>query len=201
MNFVEMIQTLESYGLLDVLLPFLLVFTISFAVLQKSNILGDNKRPFNKIVAFVMAMAVVIPHVLMGTASKTDAILTNGMIDVVEVMNNSLPNVSLIMVACMMALLLIGVFGKDVNIGETDLISVVVIFSIIAVAVIFANSAGWIGTPPSWLGWLFDEETTSLIIIILVFGLIIWFITREERPEDKRKPLKDFFQGIYGKGK
>ncbi len=200
MNFVDMIRKMESYGVLDVLLPFLLVFTITFAVLQKSNILGDNKRPYNKIVAFVMAMAVVIPHVLLGTASKTDAILTNGMVDVVEVMNNSLPQVSLIMVAAMMALLLIGVFGKDVNIGNTDLISIVVLGAIVAVALIFINAAGWLGTPPNWLSWLFNEETTSLVIIILIFGIIIWFITREENPEEKRVPLKDMFKGLYGGG-
>ena len=43
------IQTLESWGLTDVLLPFLLVFTIIFAILQKSNILGEGKKNFNVI--------------------------------------------------------------------------------------------------------------------------------------------------------
>ncbi|MBD3203290.1 hypothetical protein GF327_03285 [Candidatus Woesearchaeota archaeon] len=198
MNFIEMIEYLESLGLLDVLLPFLLVFTISFAVLLKSKILGDNKRPFNTIVAFVLAMAVVIPHVMWGTADPTDGKLTTGLIDVVEVMNRSLPNVSLIMVASIMALLLIGVFGHDVNLGATDMIGWIVIFSIGAVALIFANAAGWLGNVPPWLSWLFEEDTASLLIVILVFGIIIAFITREGDEMEERKSMKEFFEGLYG---
>jgi hypothetical protein len=92
--FGQWISNLEQLGLLDVLLPFLLIFTITFAVLQKSRILGEDSKRFNTIVSLVLALAVVIPHV------------TNpgGPADVVVIINAALPNVSLLMIASMMAL-------------------------------------------------------------------------------------------------
>jgi hypothetical protein len=184
--FEEAIVSLESLGLLDVILPFLLVFTIAFAVLQKSKILGDKSRNFNTILSFVLGMAVIIPHVIHRGP------------DVVVVINNALPNVSVLMVACMMVLLLIGVFGKDVNIGGTGLESWVVIFSIVAVGYTFLVSANLLSQPPAWLSWLVDEQTRSLLVAILVFGIIVAFITKEEEPLDKRKSMRENLDNIFG---
>jgi hypothetical protein len=188
----DAVANLESLGLLDVMLPFLLIFTIAFAVLQKSNILGDSKRPFNKIIAFVLAMASIIPHVMHREP------------DIVPIINNALPNVSILMIASMMVLLLIGVFGKDVNVAGTPIAGLVVVFSIIAVAYTFLVSAGALSNPPAWLGFLVDEQTRSLLIAILVFGVIIWFITAEEQPHEKRESINDtvnkMFGGVLGGG-
>ncbi len=41
------------------ILPFLLVFTLIFAVLEKSKILGDGKKQVNAIVALVVGLLVV----------------------------------------------------------------------------------------------------------------------------------------------
>ena len=60
---VDFINTLESWGLTDVMLPFLLMFTLMFAILQKTKILGDDKKNFNTVVALVMSLLIVIPHV------------------------------------------------------------------------------------------------------------------------------------------
>ena len=54
---------LESWGLTDVLLPFLLIFTLVFAVLQKTEILGDDKKNFNVIIALVLGLLFVVPHI------------------------------------------------------------------------------------------------------------------------------------------
>lgn len=191
--FEQMILSLESLGMLDVLLPFLLIFTIAFAVLQKSKILGDGAHRFNVIVALVIALAAIIPHVL-GREP-----------DIVPIINSALPNVSLLMIASMMVLLLIGVFGKDINVAGTPLAGFVVLFSIIAVAYTFLVSAGVAGNPPAWLGFLVDSETRNLLIAILVFGIIVYAITAEERPEEKRQPVHEtinkMFGGVLGGGK
>jgi hypothetical protein len=193
--FTDWIVQLESLGLLDVLLPFLLIFTIAFAVFQKSKILGESAHRFNVIISFVIAMAAVIPHVLN----------PGGPADVVVIINNALPNVSLLMVACMMALLLMGVFGNEINIAGSGLAGWVVLFSIVAVGYTFLASAGVIDNPPAWLSWMVDEETRSLLVAVLVFGIIVWFITKEERPDQKRESIGEtvnkMFGGIYGGGK
>lgn len=173
---------LEQAGILDVILPFILVFTIVFAVLQKTKILGDeNGKPrknFNAVIALVMGMAVVIPHVI---GSYPDGA------DVVVIINNALPNVSVILVAVIMLLLIMGVFGGDVNIAGSSLSGWAVLFSIIATIVIFANAAEWFMLP-DWLSFLEDPETQALVIVILVFALIIWFITKEDKPKDSKEP-------------
>ena len=55
-NYIDFFRLLESYGFTDALLPFLLIFTIVFAVLQKTNILGKDKKNFNVILALVLAL-------------------------------------------------------------------------------------------------------------------------------------------------
>ncbi|MEK6885750.1 MAG: hypothetical protein AABX17_02180 [Nanoarchaeota archaeon] len=43
----------------DVILPFLLVFTLVFAILEKSKILGDGKHQINAIIGFVFAAILI----------------------------------------------------------------------------------------------------------------------------------------------
>ena len=57
--------TLDNWGVSDVLLPFLLVFTIVYAVLAKTKILGEAKN-LNIVLAIVLGLVFVIPHVTGG---------------------------------------------------------------------------------------------------------------------------------------
>lgn len=185
MSYLEnAVMSLENLGLLDVLLPFLLIFTIAFAVLQKSKILGERAKNFNTMVSFVLAMAAIIPHVIHKGP------------DVVVIINTALPNVSVLMIASMMVLLLIGVFGSDVNLFGTPLEGIVVLFAVIAVGYTFLASAGLVQNIP----FLQDPETRSLIIAILVFGIIVWFITKEEDKLNERKPVRETLDNMFNWG-
>ena len=97
-----------------------------------------------------------------------------------------------------MFLLIIGVFGKDVNVAGTNLEGFVVLFALIAVVYTFLVSAGMLSQPPAWLGWLVDAQTRSMLVAILVFGIIVWFITKEERPLDQRKPVHETLKDLFG---
>ncbi|MSR86502.1 hypothetical protein EXS74_03855, partial [Candidatus Woesearchaeota archaeon] len=90
-NFQDFIAGLEDIGFYDVALPFLLVFTITFAILQKIKIFGDKGKNFNAVIALVMAFLVV----------RTSAII--------EVMNQFLPKISLISIIIVVTLLLLGI--------------------------------------------------------------------------------------------
>lgn len=192
MDFTELMRTLEYWGLTDALLPFLLIFTIIFAVLQKTHILGEGRKNFNVVVALVIALSVVIPHVT--NSYPADA-------DVVEIMNNALPNVSIVLVAIIMVLILIGLLGGEARWMGGSLSGWIAIISFLIVIFIFGRSAGWFETLPRWLWWLDDPNTQALVIIILIFGIIIWFITKEDKAEKtgflKRamEDLGDFFKG------
>lgn len=181
----SLILTLESWGIADVLLPFLLIFTIVFAVLQKTKILGDRKN-FNVIIALIVGLSVVIPHVVGGYPPEAD---------VVELINIIIPQISLVAVALLMLLLLVGIFQPA---WVTKSISGVLAgISIIAVIIIFGGALGW------WeSGWIyyFGEDTMSVIVAILVFGIIIWFITREPgNPSQKiGKSIKGALEWLGG---
>jgi len=95
---------LNEQGLFDILLPFVLVFTIVYAVLHKIKLFGKDSKQFDVMIALVMGLAVVFPHVLWGVNDPTVSTLSNGMPDIVNIINASLPNVSIVIVAIVMAL-------------------------------------------------------------------------------------------------
>lgn len=187
--FDSAIMQLYQIGILDVLLPFVLIFTLIFAVLQRTKVLGkdDEGHPmknFNVIIGIVVAFGAIVPHILWGSGSARNPYLSNGMIDVVQVINNALPSVSLIVVAILMFLIIIGIWGKNFDIAGTNLGGIIVIASIVGIIAIFAVAAGWMGNLPNWLGFLRNQQTQALVVVILVFGLIIRFIVG---PDDKKK--------------
>lgn len=170
-GFAQLGYYFQTYGIMDFLLPFLLVFTIIFAVMQKTKILGDKKN-FNVIVALVLALIFVVPHVVGSYPLGYDP---------VQVMNESLPSIALVAVASIMLLILMGVFGADFSKSAAPFIA---IGAIAFVAYIFGSSLS-VWTGPSDVFYWWTSEVTELLIIILVFGLIVYFIVKE--PSDKSK--------------
>ncbi len=191
MGFPEMIQQLESYGVADVLLPFILVFTIVFAILTKTKILGDSEKNknFNVIIALVMGLGVVIPHVLGKYPPGSDIVI---------IMNDALPNVSIILIAILMVMLIVGLFGKPLGLGDNPISGWVVMLAFIAVGFIFGSSAGWWGSPLGILDNM-NEETLNLLVIILVFGIIIWFITKDDSKKVTEGGIGKLFSGLIKK--
>ena len=192
-TFQNLIYRLEYYGLSDVLLPFLLIFTVVFAIMQKTQPLGEKKQ-FNVMIALVMALAVIIPHVLGYYPANAD---------VVTIINSALPSVSIVLVAVVMVLLIVGLFGGKATWGGA-LSGWIAFAAFILVFVIFANAANWFTYWPSWLWWLSDPDTQALLIVVGVFALIIWFITREPSSGKTGEAVGKFgdsFSELFGGGK
>lgn len=185
-TYVEFFELMESYGLTDALLPFLLIFTIVFAVLQKTRILGEGKKNFNVIVSLVLALTTVIPHVTNSYPSGYD---------IVEIMNTALPQISLIAVAAIMLMLLVGLFGAENRWMGGALSGWMAIISFIFVVVIFGGAAGWWVDLTEFFYW-WDADTTALMVIILVFGIIIWYVTKPESKGEGAVRLGKALEGI-----
>lgn len=172
--FIDMIYRLEYLGFADVILPFLLVFTISFAVLSRLKILGKDPshRRFDAIVSLVFGLSLVIPHVLGRYPPGLSP---------VTIINRSLPDVAVFLVGIILLMLMIGAFGIRWDLENNAGGSFWVIVSLIVVTYIFGVNAGWFhnGYWPAWLWWLSDPNTQALIVTILIFGAIVWFITRD----------------------
>ncbi|HLC52237.1 MAG TPA: hypothetical protein VJI98_03265 [Candidatus Nanoarchaeia archaeon] len=181
MTFVDtLIRYFQTYGILDFILPFILVFTIVYAIMHKTKILGDDKKNFNVIIALVLGLLFVVPHIL-GTYPLG--------YDPVKVLNETLPSISLVAVAAIMLLLLMGIFGTGFAASAKPIIAII---AVVFVAYIFGASLNlWRGPYDIFYWW--TTEVTELLVIILVFGLIVWFVTKE--PGNKVK-VADALGGV-----
>ena len=208
-DFTRYIQNLNNMGVLDVVLPFFLFFTILFAALQKTGILGDHSAPdgsaarsgkkFNVVIALVIGLLIVIPHVVY-QGSPHDGKLSIGfngkmLPDAVDIVNNSLPSISVWIVAILMLMLILGLFGADLTLMDYPLSNWVAIAAVAIVGYVFGAAAGWWGDSGrrvyNYLG-LNDPNTTFGIILLLVFGVVLYFIVKEPdagAPQGQNKPV------------
>lgn len=59
------LQILADVGLFEVIIPFLLVFTITYGILERNQIFGKNKRKIHAMLSFVLGfMAIAATNVL-----------------------------------------------------------------------------------------------------------------------------------------
>lgn len=193
-TFQDFIYDLQNWGVADVLLPFILIFTLIFAILQKTKVLGEKGKRFNVIIALVIGFTVVIPHILSPSSN-----------DVINIMNRAFPSVSIFIVAILALFLLIGMWSsKEMKWGQSMRGWVALISAVIVIA-IFTYAAGWWGpsvTLPDWLSFLNDPGTVALIIIVIVFIIVIMYITggeEEKKPGDSG--WNNFIKSLGGEEK
>jgi len=183
-TFRGMIDFFDRIGIYDVVLPFILVFTIVFAILEKTRILGTEtienktytKKNINAMVAFAIAFFVV-------GSSKLVEILT-------KVSGHTV--VLLFLGVCFM--LLLGSFYKEgeIDIGNTwNKIFIVIMF--IGIALIFFNAIET-DSEETWLeyGWEYltdhwGEDWLPSIIFVVGTILLIYFITKESKTKKEEK--------------
>ena len=186
------VEFLREFGLFDVILPFLFVFTITFAVLEKTKILGTIKvqgtednipnKNLNSMVSFVVALLVVATS------------------NIVRAINESLPNIVLLLVASVSFLILIGVFAKEgINFREDKETKAwypwFMIIMFIGVILIFLNSiyttiAGeetsileyiinWVIS--NWSGTVFGSIIVLIVVVVAIMGITRTSTKKEEK--------------------
>ncbi len=173
------IDFLKDFGLFDVILPFLLIFAIVFAILEKTMILGkdkDNpKQNLNSIVALVIALLFI-------SANKAVNLLTN-----------ALPNIALIMVAFISFLLMLGVFWKSGEFNFKDehknwyiLFTFVVLVALILVILGSYEHSSGVSLLSYWFSSVGDLnlEIVYGVVALLVLILAIWFVARKPKRSD-----------------
>ncbi len=183
----DIIGTLQYWGLSDILVPFILVFTVIFAILQNIKILPEKR--FNVIVALAMSLAVIVPHVTHTYPPEAD---------VVDVINQSLPSVGIITIGIIMALLLIGTLGYKWE-GTAVLNPLIAIAAFVTVLFIFGRSAGWFPYGFwDWVDFYIAPETWTLLVAVLIFGLIVYFIVGEKPQKNWTDSAGDVLKDVFG---
>lgn len=165
-DFKEAITFMEDYGFYDVVLPFLLVFTIIYATLQKIQIFGKESRRYNTLIALSIA--------LMFTAAT----------NLVEALNQYLPIIGVVLAAFLGIMLLLGMFGVEQGSAGTKVLGWVVTGGVI-LAIAFHYLSGLKGA--SGIYKILESNASTIIIVGIILGIILAVIKsgKEEKTESK----------------
>ncbi len=138
----------------EFILPFLLVFIIAFALLEKTKILGEGKKTLNAIIAFVVGVVFV-------TAVFPKEVITNLVLFL-----------TIAMIVVFVVLFLWGFITE----GDTELINPKFMkwVLIIGVGIGFLFLIIWIlTTQTNFLGWISDREWTGTFWTNILFVIVI----------------------------
>ena len=179
-NFDAFMGTLDSIGFYTVALPFLLVFTIIFALLEKIKLFGDKSRKFNMLIALVMAFLMIRVQSL------------------VETMNNFLPQVSFLAIIFIVFLLLLGILIGPTENGWKGIplfLGIIVTVGVIIYALLTSSGTLGVGLP-SWL--TLTTQDRNLLIGIVLFFLFVWFVVSEPGSKSPWKKFGDYLGDLPG---
>ncbi|MDD5133220.1 MAG: hypothetical protein PHD81_02130 [Candidatus Nanoarchaeia archaeon] len=173
MSVASTFQSLQAMGVYEYLLPFLLVFSIVFALLEKLKILGKDKEEnpktnINVVVSLVMgALLIAQPQI-------------------VYLINQFLPKVSLLIIVALMFLMVAGMFGTPTEDWGGIALVVALIISILGIIWALSPSAGLY--MPTWFHPT-DEDKAWVILIGTIVVVVAMFSRKEAKTP---KSLKDY---------
>lgn len=175
-TFQNAIAFFVNLGVYDVVLPFLLVFTLIFAMLEKSKILGvehmgerkgQTKKNLNAMMAFVVAFLVI--------AST----------ELVRVINTVLADAVLLILLAVMFMLLAGSLHTSQEFElDKGWRKFFMVLMFIGIVLIFLNALGWLEALWRYLMTNIDGPIVgSVLLMVVAVGAILWLV-------DDSKPNK-----------
>jgi hypothetical protein len=180
--FRNTIEFFQQIGLYDVVLPFLLVFTIVFAILEKTKVFGTEtiegkeytRKNINAVTAFVIAFFVV-------ASSK-----------LVEIITTVSSYTVILLMLSILFLLLVGSFMKE---GEGGFLkgqwnSFFMIMMFVGIVLIFIYALGWWDSMWAFFQFQTGGEVVGSIILLVIIVLFIWYVVKDERQVTEKKESK-----------
>ncbi len=170
-DFRAIIENLDKIGFYDIILPFLLVYAVVFAILQKSKIFegGSSDKKLssnvNAIVALVFGLFVV------------------GAYNVITVIQAVIIKTVLIIIFILCVLIVLGfIFGDKYTelFADKKVKAILAIVIFLTVFIILLHILGfWEWLSDWWNDLSFGgDETVSTVIALLVIGGILYWITK-----------------------
>ncbi|MBI5871756.1 hypothetical protein HZB88_01580 [archaeon] len=176
-NFNEVVKALEETGFYDVALPFVLIFTLIFAILQKIQLFGTQSKNINIMLALVIAFFTVrVPWVI-------------------STINLFLPKISLIVLVIVIFLLIMGLFGAEGSKFTGGAFFVMLLVAVVGVLWALFSSSSKLQLP----SWLKATSTDAYIMVAFIVGIIIIiaFLSSEPKPGGSGliKDIARYFKG------
>ena len=181
------LEFFEDIGIYDVILPFLLIFTIVFAILEKTKVFGTEeiegtkytKKNLNAMASFVISFMVIASSQL------------------VEIITEVSSHVIILLLVSIFFLILVGSFykeGEGVFLeGGWKILFMVIMF--IGIVLIFLNAIH-VESGETWWEyfWSFmvenwQADAVASVILLIVIVLLMYFITKS--PDQKKSKIKD----------
>ena len=178
--FRGIIDFFGKIGIYDVILPFLLIFTIVFAILEKTKVLGlekvggveYTKKNLNSIVALVVSFLVIASTQL------------------VAIINEVMANFVLLLLLGICFLMLVGVFFTDKEFSLEKFpgwLKFFMVLMFIGIVVIFLNALDWLQFIFALFLYWPAEWAASILFVLIILGFM-WYITKDSTPA--KKPAK-----------
>ncbi len=184
-TFRETFAFLDRIGIFDVVLPFLLIFTITFAMLEKTKVFGTEavdgktytKKNLNSLASFVIAFFAV--------ASGR----------VVEAITSISANVVILLLASVFFLILVGSFHMQEDKPfalQKGWLAFFILIMFVGLLLIFLNAIRT-SDGRTWLQVLFDwlsqfssnVSVATIVLVLLVVGAML-LITRGNAPAGQK---------------
>lgn len=174
-NFVEVIQSLERQGFYDVALPFILIFTLIFAILQKVEIFGSNSKKFDTMIALAIAFFTVRVE------------------SVIVLINTFLPKVSVVVLFLMILLIMLGIFGSKPEGMKGGYLFFGLVIAVGGIIWSFISSIpGYDFRLPYWLRLTSTDMGYLLLAGIIIVVILILGKKEEDKPSTFEKLSKAF---------
>lgn len=172
-------------GIIDVFIPFIIFFIVLFALLQRANLFSE--RRLNATISLALSLLIVVPHATGRYPANADPIIF---------LNNILPGAGVLTIVILLALMMLGLVGARFFSPSGGMIG---ILGLIALAGIILNAI----RPLRELQFLNDPALQSAVIVILVFGLVVWYVMGEDRYadetiEERRRRIRDGWRAWFG---
>lgn len=178
---ISALEFLQDFGFFDVVLPFLLVFTITFAILEKTKIFGTEKykgemvpkKSVNSMVAFAVALFVVVTK------------------EIVVSIQTAMPQIALALIVLVALMMLVGTLKGEAGFDfgqHTNWLYFLIFVIFIGVLAIFLNSIDWLEPILDYIeDYWQDTFIVLLIFLAIIIGTVYFVIGKEPRASGEPK--------------
>lgn len=198
MGLVEIIENLDKLGIVEIFLPFVLIFTILYSLLNSVKLLSkdpeDNKK-YSAIIALVMSLLVIFGHVANVTISG---------IDIVDFINKSLPGIAGLVVAFVLFFIVLALVMPSMFEEKKGFPRIIVIAALIIALYIFGDALGWfkfsskVNIQGTWLG---DPSNQAILLVLFAFIIVVWVIVGSKKESSESSGLDNigaFMKWLFG---
>ena len=190
-------QYLMDLGFLDFVLPFILIFVVFFAILQKVVLFkashkwdATNKkwiptvdtdkipdRKVNALISLAIALIITIPHAAGMYPTEMDPVV---------LIASCLPSTVVVLAAVFVIMMLLGFAGAHKTSATQMLVAFIGVCLLVFLFLINIFPAFF----PAGFYWLADPTIQALLFVLLIMALVIYWVMKPAGGEPVPKRLK-----------